>query len=111
MSQRILQLTGFALAFLAVQGCASLMRHSTSDSYPDSKSYPYCGVVYDGRFIWGGLSGQSLSDSGYHGLGAKICGGSQLVLFGLVDAPFSFCLDTILLPFDLYTVIRPKEKE
>ena len=87
------------------------MRHSTSESYPDSKPYPYCGVVYDGRIILGGLTGKSMSDSGYDGRGEQILTSSTLVLFGIIDSPLSLCLDTILLPYDIYRVTTSEKQE
>jgi len=95
---------------LLCSGCASMIRHSTSASYSNSHSYPYCGVVYDGCIIAGGLTGESISDSGHNGGADAVFSSLTTVLLGIADLPFSFCLDTVLLPYDIYKVVA-SEKE
>jgi uncharacterized protein YceK len=89
------------LAPLISAGCSSMMRHDSN--YSNLEPSPYCGFLDDCETVYRGISsnGLELSDAVEDGPVANILVRTVLVAFATVDAPLSFCVDTIYLPSDI----------
>jgi len=92
----------------SLAGCASIIGRGMSES-PD-EAHPYIGVVGDGLCIVSGLTGKHFDDS--DNVIGSIGESLAFIVAGTLDMPLSFCMDTILLPRDIYMMTKDdKEKE
>jgi uncharacterized protein YceK len=101
--KKVLQNIAAALVAASVSGCGTMMRPVMKE---DNNVRVYPATRFDGEFIGAAVVGKPVlgmdSEGGWEPLNRVVWSSAQLVC-GLVDLPISLVIDTVCLPYDLWT--------